>query len=171
MTVTLDNLATVGNVVDSDYRHVSKVVTPAEPLLLPDAVLKWYQLGRADQVVEPSADAGARDFVRHEAAAGRLPISGDLGFAIHHLAGDHIHLLLVFTWRENNEMWETCFWRDARGDAPYQPVAQGTHRPVICVWEFAAVAHEHEAWTRYLRSPRDEAAKRAYVEDVVATTI
>lgn len=36
---------------------------------------------------------------------------------------------------------------------------------VICVWELGAVLHEHQAWTRYLRSSRDEKAKRAYLND------
>ena len=36
---------------------------------------------------------------------------------------------------------------------------------VICVWELGAVVHERAAWTRYLRTDRDRAAKIAYLED------
>jgi hypothetical protein len=164
MTVTVENLAAVGNVVDEDYHHVAKAITPAAALQLPDAYLKWYQLCRADQAISAAMDTEARVIVRDEAAAGRLPISGDLGFAIHHLSGEFIHLLLVLTWRSNNEMWETAYYRDVRDGGPFRLMPQGTHRGVICVWEFGAVAHEHLAWTRYLCSSRDEAAKRAYVE-------
>jgi hypothetical protein len=164
VTVTIGDLTTVGNVVDADYHHVTKVIKPGPPLLLPDAYLKWYGLCREDQTIDAAVDTEARAFLRDEVAAGRLPISGDLGFVIHHLAGEHVHLLLGFTWRSNNEMWETAYYKDTRDGGPFQLGPQSTHRGAICVWEFGAVAHEHQAWTHYLRSSRDETAKRAYVE-------
>jgi hypothetical protein len=37
------------------------------------------------------------------------------------------------------------------------------HRPTFCVWELAAVCHERRAWSRFLRSRRDELAKQAYL--------
>ena len=171
MTVSAGNLTLVGNVVDEDYHHVTKQIAPRDPLLAPDAYLKWYDLCRVDQSISTSADAEAREFLLAEIAAGRLPISGDLGFVINHLSGEHIFLLLVFTWRGNNEMWETAYFKDVREAQPFRLIPQETHRGVICVWEFGAVRHEHEAWTRYLRSDRDEAAKRAYVETQYAGPI
>ncbi|GAA2650493.1 hypothetical protein [Paractinoplanes durhamensis] len=150
------------------YHHVPKRITPAEPLVLPTTYLKWYRLCRPDQVIDPAVEAEARAFLTAETEAARLPIAGDLGFAIHHLSGEHTHLLLVFTWRENNEMWETVYVRGATG---FDLIPQTTHRAVMCVWEFGAVAHEHEAWTRYLRSPRDAPAKQAYVTTQFSGTI
>jgi hypothetical protein len=122
---------------------------------------------------EIGAEAGERTraFVAGEVGAGRLAISGDLGFVIHHLSGEHVHLLLVFTWRDNNEMWETVYARDARKPGTYELTPQTTHRGVMCVWEFGIVAHEHQAWTRYLRSERGTADKRAYAESMVAGMI
>jgi hypothetical protein len=166
-----EQLATVGNVVDEAYRHVTKKISPGTPLVLPDAYLKWYRLHRQDQIIDRAVDAEARDFLAEEVTAGRLPISGDLGFVIHHLSGEHIHLLLACTWRGNNEMWETTYVKDARQDRPFELAPQTTHRGVICVWEFGAVAHEHHAWTRYLRSNRDAAAKRAYADSQFTGTI
>jgi hypothetical protein len=157
-------LAGVGNVVDRDYRHVTKQIAAGPPLVLPETYLKWYELRRADQTIDAAVGALARDFLGAEVAAGRLAIAGDLGFAVHHLSGEHIHLLLVFTWRGNNEMWETVYLKDARLNGSFELMPQTTHRGVMCVWEFGAVAHEHQAWTRYLRSERDTAAKRAYAE-------
>jgi len=164
MTVTGEQLATVGNVVDEDYRHVTKKIWPGRPLVLPGTYLKWYQLSREDRLIDPADDAEARAFLAESIAAGRLAITGDLGFVIHHLSGEHIHLLLVCTWRDNNEMWETTYLKDARQNHPFSLMPQTTHRGVMCVWEFGAVAHEHQAWTRYLRSNRDTAAKRVYAE-------
>jgi hypothetical protein len=57
-------------------------------------------------------------------------------------------------------------WAKAGEDDPTfrpWPVA-GTHRPTFCVWELGAVWHEQQAWSRYLRSPRDAAARQAYLE-------
>ena len=171
MTLTDEQLARVGNVVDPAYSHVTKQITPGTPLALRNTYLKWYDLCRPDQVIEPAFGAEARAFLTDEVTANRLPVSGDLGFAIHHLSGEHIHLLLVFTWRENNEMWESVYVKDARQTAPFAPMAPATHRGVMCVWEFGAVAHEHLAWTRYLRSSRDAAAKRAYAESLFTGAI
>jgi hypothetical protein len=171
VTLTIDNLAAVGNVVDEDYHHVTKVIVPGPALVLPDAYLKWYDLHRPDQQIRPAVDAEAREFLRVETAAGRLPISGDLGFVIDHLSGEHIYLLLVFTWRGNNEMWESAYYKDVRDGEPFRLAPQGTHRGAICVWEFGAVAHEHLAWTRYLQSNRDVLAKRAYAESQYAGAI
>jgi hypothetical protein len=164
MTLTDEQFASVGNVVATDYGHVTKHISAGSPLVLPDTYLKWYNLCRPDQVIDPPLIEEARTFLTEEVAAARLPISGDLGFVIHHLSGDNVHLLLVCTWRDNNEMWETTYVKDTRRDGPFGLMAQTTHRGVICVWEFGAVAHEHQAWTRYLRSKRDAAAKRAYAE-------
>ena len=171
MTVTNEKLAAVGNVVDGDYHHVTKVIIPGPALALSDAYLKWYDLHRPDQQIRPDVDAEAREFLRAEAAAGRLAISGDLGFVINHLSGEHVYLLLVFTWRSNNEMWESAYYKDVRDGGPFRLPPQDTHRGAICVWEFGAVAHEQLAWTRYLRSSRDEPAKRAYVESQYAGEI
>lgn len=90
---------------------------------------------------------------------------------INHLSGEHILLLLVFTWRGNNEMWETVYVKDLRDDEPFQLMPQGSHRGTICVWEFGAVAHEHLAWTAYLRSARTESDKRAYASTQYSGTI
>jgi len=164
MTPTAAQPAPLGNVVAENYRHVTKQITPGAPLVLPDAYLKWYQLYPEDPGVDPAVDAEARAFIAGEVATGRLAISGDLGFVINHRCGAHIHLLLVCTWRADNEMWETVYARDSRQDGTFGLTPQTTHRGVICVWEFGAVAHEHRAWTRYLRSTRDPAAKREYAE-------
>ncbi|GII26214.1 hypothetical protein [Planosporangium mesophilum] len=166
MTFTDEQLAPVGNVVDADYRHVTKHISPGTPLVLPDTYLKWYHLRGENRVIDSAITEEARTFLTEEVAAGRLPISGELGFVVHHLSGANIHLLLVCTWRDNNEMWETTYVKDTRRDGPFGLMAQTTHRGVICVWEFGAVAHEHQAWTRYLRSSRDAAAKRAYAESL-----
>jgi hypothetical protein len=157
--------------VDPDYRHGPKVIIPADPLVLPKAHLKWYDLRRPTQSFAPEIDAEAREFIGQQAASGDLPISDQVGFVVNHLSGEHVYLLLVFTWRNNNEMWESAYYRDVREATPFRLIPSGTHRPTFCVWEFGAVAHEQRAWTRYLYSARDETARRAYLTDQFSGTI
>lgn len=171
MNVTVDNLAALGNVVDHDYQHVTKRITPRPAFVAPDVCLKWYDLCREEQTIDAVADAEARRFLGDEIAAGRLPVSGELGFVINHLSGENVYLLLAFTWRNNNEMWESTYYKDVCEGGPHRQAPQDAHRGVICVWEFGVVAHEQVAWTAYLRSDRGEAAKRAYLESQVSGTI
>jgi hypothetical protein len=89
-----------------------------------------------------------------------------LGFVELHLCGS-VAFLLVFTWNNDNEMWLTVYIKDLVNDGAFQlfDVRDGYHRTICCVWELAPVWHERQAWARYLRSARDEEAKRAYLAD------
>lgn len=157
--------------VSEDYRHHPKLITPGEDLVLPEAYLKWYDIRRAETSIPEEIDTEAHAFLRGEVGAGRLSLDGDLGFIVNHLSGDSVYLLMVFTWRNDNEMWESVYAKDVSAGGPFRPVPQGTHKGVICVWEFGAVAHEHEAWTRFLYSERDENAKRVYLADRFSGTV
>jgi len=164
MTTNLERLATIGT-IPAEYRHYQKLITPAEHLVLPNAQLKWYDVRRTNASISDQAGDLARDFVTAEADRGHLEVDGELGFVIHHLCGESFFFLLVCTWRNVNEMWETVYARDDSGGGPFELVPQGTHLEVICVWELGAVLHEQRAWTRYLYSARDEQAKLDYLAD------
>lgn len=150
--------------VTSDYRHVSKLIRPAPSVALNDAVLKWYDIAAADAPIPREIHELARARLREAARSGELGVSGDLGFVILHRCGQSFYFLLVSTWRNDNELWETVWAKDGDGDLTFRPwPIEGTHRPTFCVWELGAVWHEQQAWSRYLRSPRDDAAKQAYL--------
>ena len=73
---------------------------------------------------------------------------------------------MMITWRRTNEIWESVFAKEAEDAGPYRPVTfEQSHRAAFCVWELAPIWHERNAWTRFLSSPRDEAAKLAYIND------
>jgi hypothetical protein len=171
MTTNLARLSTMGNVIPADYRHYPKVITPAADLELPNAYLKWYDVRRSEATIGDDRRDEAREFVRSEVEAGRLKIDGELGFVIHHLCGESFYFLIVCTWRNANEMWESVYGRDLSEGGPFRLVPQGDHLEVICVWELGAVLHEQRAWIRYLYSGRDEQAKLAYIEDRFSGTI
>jgi hypothetical protein len=160
------DLASLGNVVPDGYQYYEKMITPGEALSLPTAYLKWYDLYPDDEVITPDQVAETRAFITAEAQSGRLKLQGDLGFVILHRAGS-VLLLLLTTWRNTNEMWESVYVKDLTQAGGYRPIAfDSSHRATYCVWELGAVWHERHAWVRFLSSKRDVQAKLDYVNDL-----
>jgi hypothetical protein len=166
VTTNLSRLAAITSVED-DYAHYPKevVALPDSDVVLPDGHLKWYEVRKAEAIIDDGLRSDALEFLRAEAASGALAISGELGFVIHHLCGETFYFLIVCTWRNNNEMWETIYYQDLKDDSPLQRLEPGRHRETMCVWEMGALVHEQQAWIRYLYSARDEQAKQAYLDD------
>jgi hypothetical protein len=152
--------------VRADYRHISKQIRPAPPITLDDAVLKWYDIAPAAEPVPCDLQVLARGNLRAAAESGSLGLAGDLGFVILHRCGDSFYFLIVATWRNDNEVWETVWAKNGEGEVSFRPwTLEGTHRPTFCVWELGAVWHEQQAWSRFLSSPRGAAAREAYLRD------
>ena len=162
-TETMPDLTAIGNVVPDGYTYYQKRITPRDDLSLPNAYLKWYDIYPLDAEITGAQRDECRAFVAAEAL--RLPLEHELGFVILHRAGPYL-LLMINTWRNTNEIWESVYHKEAGTDAPYRlNEFPGTHRGTFCVWELGAVWHERHAWVRFLSSARDEAAKRAYIAD------
>ena len=139
------------------YRHVPKHVSPGEPLALPAAILKWYELHPVDRPVPPDVSRLARNaFVD-----GGLAVSG-MGFVVLHRCGDSFYFLIANTWSNENEMWETVWYKDGDAMTAFAEFPrQLPHLPTYCVWELVPVWSEQQSWVRFLRSGRDaEAAHR-----------
>ncbi len=151
--------------VDPSYRHYPKHVTPRPALELAGARLKWYDLHRSDTPIDAEASRQGREFLAAEGRAGRLELDGDIGFAILHLCGDGTLLLMPCTWRNENEIWESCYVKKAGAPGFELVPRESRHKPTFCVWEMGAVWHEARAWARYLESARDEPARLAYLDD------
>jgi hypothetical protein len=152
--------------VAADYRHVEKIVRPEPGIALGSTALKWYDLAPDDAPVPLAIRAVARRSLRDACRSAELGVLGELGFVILHRCRRDFYFLLVSTWRNENELWETVWAKDGDRDPLFRPwPLDGEHRPTYCVWELAAVAHDRDAWTRYLLSARDDAARRAYLHD------
>jgi hypothetical protein len=152
--------------VRPEYTHVPKLVRPGAILALDDAILKWYDIAPAAEPVPHDIRELAYDALCHGVRSGRLELSDDLGFVILHRCGPSFYFLLVSTWRNDNELWETVWAKNGAEEPTFGPwPIEGTHRPTFCVWELGAVCHEQRAWSRYLRTRRDESARRAYLLD------
>ena len=150
----------------TEYRHIEKFASSEPSLALGDTVLKWYDVAPDDAAVPLAIRAVARRSLRDASRAAELGTLGELGFVILHRCGEDFYFLLVCTWRNENELWETVWAKNGESDALFRPwPIEGAHRPTYCVWELGAVTHEREAWSRYLLSARDEAARHAYLRD------
>ncbi|MBA3243619.1 MAG: hypothetical protein H0T61_00380 [Actinobacteria bacterium] len=152
--------------VSADYRHVAKLIRPAPAITLGEAVLKWYDIAPADGQVPSELQVLARGSLHAGFESGSLELAGDLGFVILHRCGESFYFLLVSTWRNDNELWETAWAKNGEGEVAFRPwPLEGTHRPTFCVWELGAVWHEQQAWSRFLRSARGAPAREAYLRD------
>jgi len=153
--------------VAPEYVHARKLLTPGARLTVRGAELKWYDLHREESPIPEEVVQEAREFVRSQASASDLDFDDELGFVILHRVGD-AYLLLVCTWRNENELWETVYAKDT---GPFQLFPfDRPHKGTYCVWEMGAVRHEQEAWIRYLFSSRDESAAKTYLEDLPAAS-
>ena len=157
------------SVVSADYLHATKAIRPATPITLGETVLKWYDIAPAAEPVPPELHVLARGTMRAAAESGLLDLEDELGFVILHRCGESFYFLLITTWRNENELWETVWAKNGDDEVAFRPwLLEGTHRPTFCVWELGAVWHEQQAWSRFLRSERGDDAKAAYLRDSYA---
>jgi hypothetical protein len=148
--------------VKQNYEHGPKRITPGESIATNGAALKWYQLAPENQPVPDEIDRLGRSFLARQT----LEAKG-LGFVILHRCGEDFYFLIVSTWRGNNEVWETVFYKngEAMADFALWP-RDGMHKPAFCVWELAAVWHETKSWERFLLSAHDETAAQIWQRDL-----
>jgi hypothetical protein len=152
--------------VRADYEHVPKLARVGQSIALGDTVLKWYEIAPEEDPVPPAIADLARLGLADAARLGELRLAGPLGFVILHRCGESFYFLLVSTWENDNELWETVWAKDGPDDREFHPwPLDGPHRPTFCVWELGAVAHEGRAWSRFLRSPRGRDARLEYLRD------
>lgn len=162
--------------VPSTYRHHQRQIDPGPAFRLGSGTLKWYEIRRPGSLMPSGLVTDTEAFLRAEVEAGRLDIDGQPGFVMLHLADsngrpDSVALLLISTWRQANELWESVYVKPLDAGGEYRRVEKGDHSATYCVWELAAVWHERQAWSRYLDSARDGEAERTYLEDRFAGTV
>ena len=146
--------------------HYDKWAEPRENITLRGSAIKWYNLAKKDEPVPDVVDALALRFLKAEAEAGRLNGLGEMGFVIVHRCGADFYFLLVSSWKNGNELWESVYAKqnDQQLDFAEFPL-ESPHHATFCVWELAAVWHEQQAWRRYLLSDQNESAKLEYLND------
>ena len=160
----LANVSKSDSGISPEYEHVPKHVIPGETLDPPGAVLKWYAVHPEDRPVPGEITRLARSYLMKN----DLEAKG-LGFVILHRCGKDFYFLIVSTWRNNNELWETVFYKNGDSMADFAPFPRdATHKPTFCVWELVPLWHEQKSWERFLKSSRDDAAGQIWVRDLYA---
>lgn len=148
--------------VSPSYIHYDKFIEPAEGLVVSNTRLKWYNLARGEEPVPGETYDLAREALKRTEHSEL----GHLGFVILHRCERDIYFLLVNSWRNEKEIWETVYAkRGDDADFTLFPFS-GQHRGTFCVWELAAVCHEQQAWRRFLMSARSSGDSDNYLRDV-----
>jgi hypothetical protein len=158
------------NQVSADYRHVQKTVRPGPALVTTDTHLKWHLIQPESLPISEAQVLEAQTFLREELASGRLGLKDEVGFVVQHRTAEWL-ILYVCSWRGNNEVWETLYQQHLGSGVGYQVFQRENTSPTFCVWVLSAVAHEQQAWSRYLLSGRDQTAKEVYLSDQLAGTV
>lgn len=164
MTQIAGNLADIlehDSGIDAGYKHGPKHVTPGDVIESSGALLKWYAVHPEDRPVPDEITQLARSYLMKN----NLEAKG-FGFVILHRCGNDFYFLIVNTWRNNNEVWETVFYKNgnAMADFALWP-REAVHKPTYCVWELVPLWHEQKVWEQFLKSSRDEAAAQMWERD------
>ncbi len=141
--------------------YPSKYALPKEIFTIGKTRFKWYDLAKDPAEVSLQDIQNARTCI--ENAGENFQNIEDLGFVIMHRCGEN-YLLLVCTWRSENELWESVYY-DGSGKFEIWD-RNKTHLPTYCVWEMGIVYHESQAWKKYLGTARHESHKLEYLNNL-----
>ncbi|MEF9476526.1 hypothetical protein ACR1PO_08395 [Chryseobacterium sp. RRHN12] len=140
--------------------YPSKYAQPKGIFTVGKTKFKWYDLANDPAEVSQQDIDNAQKCI--DDAEENFKNIDDLGFVILHRCGEN-YLLLVCTWRSENELWESVYYD---GSGKFEVWNRNkTHLPTYCVWEMGIVYHESQSWKKYLGSGREEKDKDAYLND------
>jgi hypothetical protein len=167
--MSIDPGAELFHRVESNYTHYAKRARPVTAATGDGVFLKWYSLAVPERAHTDDEITAAQSHVLGEIAAGRLALTGEVGFVVQHRVAT-MDVFYVCSWNGNNELWETHYFKPLDSD-DYAVGDHGTKFPTFCVWVLAIVQHETAAWSRYLTSSRDGVARVAYCTDQIDATV
>lgn len=154
--------------VSPAYRHYEKTIYGHGVIEPAHSGLKWYDLARGKQTIDPKIRDLARDFIARQTTSNGIPAAQELGFVLLHRCGKGFYFLGLCTWRKNNELWKTQYYFDAGKTPDFALFPQAEpHKDTFCVWELAVVSHETQAWTTYLRSGRTSRDAETYLTTLI----
>lgn len=149
--------------VDETYCHYEKSVVSHGIVRPNNSRLKWYDIARKDRSISASTRQLAESFIDDQAILTGVPGNNELGFILLHRCGEDFYFLLLCTWKNSNELWETVCYFDPENMEDFAPFPQETlHKGTFCVWEMRVVAQETQVWTKYLMSLRTPEDVQAY---------
>lgn len=161
LLITIARVLSADPGVVSTYQHVPKHVTPGQPLELQAALLKWYEVHPVDH----SVPEDVRRLARIALETGNLKAKG-LGFVVLHRCNNDFYFLIVCTWRNENEIWQSVWYKDGGAMSEFLEFPRDSAcLPTYCVWELVPVWSEQQAWVCFLKSTRDEEAVKRWLQE------
>jgi hypothetical protein len=146
--------------VAANYMHRDKFAIPRDGIAAGDSQLKWSNVALPDAHVPREIEELARDYLKD------VRVAGEFGFVILHRCGEDFYFLIVSTWRNENELWESVYAKQSAGEPNFRPfTVETSHRGTYCVWELGVVWHEQQAWRRFLTSKRATEDATRYLND------
>jgi len=146
--------------VAADYVHRDKLAIPRDSLTVLRSRLKWSNIAPPETPVPAEIEVLARNFLQD------TDVRGDLGFVILHRCGEGFYFLLVSTWRNENELWETVYAKASAVETDFKLFTfDSSDRGTFCVWELGIVWHEQQAWKKFLLSKRGLEDEALYLQD------
>ena len=140
--------------------YPSKYAQPKGIFTVGKTKFKWYDLADDPAEISQQDIDNAKKCIDN--AEENFKNMDDLGFVIMHRCGEN-YLLLVCTWRSENELWESVYY-DGSGNFEIWD-RNKAHLPTYCVWEMGIVYHESQSWKKYLGSGQEENDKEKYLND------
>lgn len=140
--------------------YPSKIASPQGLFKVGTTKFKWYNLAENINEISSKDITDAKTCI--ENAVENFQNIDDLGFVILHRCGSN-YLLLVCTWRSENELWESVYY-DGSGKFEVWE-RKNIHIPTYCVWEMGIVYHESQAWKRFLGTDKGEGGKLQYLDN------
>lgn len=128
--------------VAANYVYRDKFATPRDGIAAGDLQLKWSNVALSDALVPSEIEKLARDYLKD------VQVAGDLGFVILHRCGEAFYFLIVSTWRNENELWESVYAKRSAGEPNFRPfTVETSHRGVLRMgaWRCLARAAGMEA--------------------------
>ncbi|PIF47011.1 hypothetical protein CLU96_4057 [Chryseobacterium sp. 52] len=141
-------------------QYPSKYASPKGIFTVGTTRFKWYDL--AENPADVSSEDVSKAKMCIENAEENFQHINDQGFVIMHRC-DKNYLLLVCTWRSENELWESVYYD---GSGKFEVWDRNKiHLPTYCVWEMVIVYHESKAWKKFLGTDRTEIHQQNYLDD------
>lgn len=156
------DLGDVGRIPTS-YHFQDRLLTARDPLILPGAFLKWYELRQADESIPECLINEAQALVTEEISNGRIAVDFGVGFVVLQYATP-LTSVIVGSWHENQEFRETHYIRDLATGTPFEHTDTSGDTPVA-VWDLAPLWQERQSWTRYLFAGRHTDSPPSYLSE------
>lgn len=152
----------------TSYQLQDRMLTARDPLILPGAFLKWYELRKSDESIPECLINEAQTLVTEEIANRRIAVDYGVGFVVLQYATP-LTSLIVGSWHKNQEFQETHYTRDLAAGTPFESAEADDS--TAAVWDLVPLLQERQAWKRYLFSSRETETPASYLSEFLSSAV